>query len=179
MKIQIRNAWPQDAPDILAIYAPYITKTAITFEVTVPSLQEFENRVQNIAQHFPYIVAVYQNQIIGYAYAACFKDRAAYNISAEVSIYIKKDMQHKGVGKLLMLELEKQMLLKGIYNSYACITSSPRENDKYHNNISILFHTAMGYSLVGKFIRCAKKFGLFYDMVYMQKHLVPLSKTSE
>ncbi len=57
MEITIRTATPQDAKALLAIYAPYIQNTAITFEYVVPSVQEFQNRILHILQNYPYLVA--------------------------------------------------------------------------------------------------------------------------
>ena len=74
---KIRIATKQDAQELLALYAPYVEETAITFEYQVPSLSEFENRIVQVLERFPYLVAIRQGQIVGYAYAGPFKARAA------------------------------------------------------------------------------------------------------
>ena len=101
MEITIRTATSQDAKALLDIYAPYIQNTAITFEYEVPSLQEFTDRITQTLQKYPYIVAVSDNKIVGYAYAGAFGKRTAYTWTAEVSIYIAQNFRKMGIGKKL------------------------------------------------------------------------------
>ena len=65
---KIRVASPEDAPEILAIYAPYVEKTAITFEYDIPSLPEFRGRIERTLKKYPYLVAEQDGEILGYAY---------------------------------------------------------------------------------------------------------------
>ena len=78
-EIKIRPATEADAAEILNIYAPYITDTAITFEYDVPTLEEFTGRIRHTLEKYPYLVAVRDSEIIGYAYAGAFYGRAAYD----------------------------------------------------------------------------------------------------
>ncbi len=87
----IERVTADDAEELLKIYAPYIEDTAITFEYDVPTTQEFAERIKNISSKYPYIKAVVNGQIAGYAYAGCFKDRRAYDWSVETTVYVKKD----------------------------------------------------------------------------------------
>lgn len=73
--ITIRTATPDDAAALLAIYAPYVTKTAITFEYEVPSEEEFRRRIQTTLEAYPYLVAKRGGKIIGYVYASAFHTR--------------------------------------------------------------------------------------------------------
>lgn len=93
--IEIKIAKVSDLSEILDIYRYYVENTAITFEYKVPSLTEFTNRYQNIISKYPYIVAISQNEIVGFAYANAFHSRAAYNWAVETSIYVKKNWQKK------------------------------------------------------------------------------------
>ena len=86
--ITIRPVIPEDAADILAIYSYYVEKTAITFELEVPSLSEFQARIAKTLTKYPYLAAVRDGHIVGYAYAGTFKDRAAYDHSVELTIYL-------------------------------------------------------------------------------------------
>ena len=81
MSIQIRPAVPADAPALLAIYAPYVAQTAITFEYDVPAEAEFAGRIADTLQNYPYLVAEQDGIPVGYAYAGKFHDRAAYDWS--------------------------------------------------------------------------------------------------
>ena len=75
--MEIQNVTIEDAEELLNIYAPYVKYTAITFEYDVSSVEEFRQRIVNISDRYPYIKAVDNGQIVGYAYAGCFKDRGA------------------------------------------------------------------------------------------------------
>ena len=89
-QVKLRIATVQDAAALLDIYAPYVENTAITFEYTVPSVREFEHRISNTLQTYPYLVAEIDNEIVGYTYASPFRERCAYQWAGEVSIYVKK-----------------------------------------------------------------------------------------
>ena len=120
-EIKIRPATEADAAEILNIYAPYITDTAITFEYDVPTLEEFTGRIRHTLEKYPYLVAVRDSEIIGYAYAGAFYGRAAYDWSAETTIYVKKGCRHIGVGTLLYQALETALKAQNIIYLYACI----------------------------------------------------------
>jgi phosphinothricin acetyltransferase len=167
-KLQIRLAAVGDASALLEIYAPYVTDTAITFEYDIPSLEEFENRMQTIQAKYPYLVAVVDDEIIGYAYATAFHPRAAYGRCVEMAIYLKMDKRQQGIGKKLYEELEARLKEMGILNLYACIGYAPVE-DEYLTNVSVKFHEKMGYKVNGYFTKCGYKFGRWYDMVWMEK----------
>ena len=100
-EINIRVATVEDAQQILQIYAPYIEKTAITFEYEVPALEEFRGRIQHTLKKYPYLVAEEAGEILGYAYTGPFKERAAYDWAVETTIYVKEDKKQRGIGKLL------------------------------------------------------------------------------
>ena len=76
--ITIRTATISDAPEILDIYGYYVANTAISMEYDVPSLAEFEKRVENTLENYPYLVAEQNGKILGYAYAGRFHERAAF-----------------------------------------------------------------------------------------------------
>ena len=168
MSITIRPVTLSDTAELLEIYRPYVTETAITFEYDVPTADEFRKRIEDILEKYPYIAAVEDGKIIGYAYAGVFKNRAAYDYDVEVTIYIKKEYRRSGVGKMLYAELERLLKKQGITNLYACIACTETE-DKFLTNDSVKFHEKMGYRLVGTFKQCGYKFNRWYDMVWMEK----------
>lgn len=171
-EIKIRPATEADAAEILSIYAPYITDTAITFEYDVPTLEEFTGRIRHTLKKYPYLVAVRDSEIIGYAYAGAFYGRAAYDWSAETTIYVKKGCRHGGVGKLLYQALETALKAQNIINLYACI-GYPEVEDEYLTKNSAQFHAHLGYRMVGEFYHCGYKFDRWYNMVWMEKLLDP------
>ncbi len=168
-QVIIRNAFPEDADAILAIYTHYILKTAITFEIEVPSLPDFKERIRNISSKYPYFVAVLGNNIAGYAYASAFKGRAAYDWSVETSIYVDKTICRKGIGRKLYTALENALKKQHICNLCACIT--------YPNPSSIAFHESLGYQTVAHFHKSGYKFDTWHDIIWMEKfiheHAIP------
>ena len=106
--ITIRSANDDDIESILDIYSPHASnpKSAITFEETVPSLEEMKRRRQQvIAANDPYLVAIRNNTVIGYAYTHPFRERPAYRFTTELSIYVKSGEQSRGAGRKLMKKL--------------------------------------------------------------------------
>lgn len=169
--ITIEKATEKDGKELLAIYAPYVTDTAISFEYEVPSEEEFVKRIQHISQNYPYLKAVSETgEILGYAYASAFKARMAYDWSVETTIYIKKDVRRSGIGKILYEKLEEALKEMGILNANACIAVTSEE-DPHLTNDSVYFHEALGYRMVGTFHDSGYKFDTWYDMVWMEKML--------
>lgn len=159
--IIIRGAKTTDAEELLGIYAPYVRETAITFEYTVPTIEEFSARMKKTLTKHPYLVAVHEAGILGYAYASEFKNRAAYDWAVETTIYVKSDSRKSGVGKKLYQALEEVLKRQNICNLYACIA--------YPNPGSIGFHEHLGYQTIGHFSKCGYKFDTWYDMIWMEK----------
>lgn len=179
--MDICNVTAADAKELLAIYSVYVKDTAISFEYTVPTVEEFTERIKTISARYPYIKAVENGEILGYAYAGTFKDRAAYDWSVETTIYVKQDARRKGVGEQLYTALERALCEMGIKNMNACIASTEQE-DEHLTNDSYYFHKKMGFELVGTFHQSGYKFDRWYDMIWMEKligtHDVPAEKVA-
>ena len=90
--IEIKDVSLADAEDLLKIYEYYVLNTAITFEIKVPTVEEFKDRIINITKNYPYLVLKEDDKIVGYSYANVFKGREAYKYSVELSIYLNKDL---------------------------------------------------------------------------------------
>lgn len=166
----IRAATPDDAEEILKIYAPYVLNTAITFEYEVPSLGEFRGRMEKTLQRYPYLAAVSGGEIAGYAYTGAFVGRTAYDWAAETTIYLAGDKKKMGLGRRLYQALEDVSRAQNIINLNACI-GCPEADDEYLTMNSAQFHAHMGYALIGRFHKCGYKFGRWYDMIWMEKLL--------
>lgn len=166
--IVIRNAVLEDANQILEIYSYYVKNTAITFEYDVPTLDEFQKRMKNIMKKYPYFVIEECGTIQGYAYADTFINRAAYDFSCELTVYLDRYAHKKGFGKKLYEALEKSLKEMGIKNLYACIAVT-ENNDEYLSNNSLDFHKHLGFDVVGTFRKCGFKFDRWYDMVWAEK----------
>lgn len=166
--IYVRPARPEDAGALLAIYAPYVEQTAITFEYEVPSVEEFRRRIEHTLERYPYYVAELGGQPAGYAYAGPFVGRAAYDWAAELSVYVAMDRRRRGVGARLYGELEEALRRMGVQNLEACI-GTVDEPDAYLNGDSAAFHAHLGFRMVGEFRQCGYKFGRWYNMAWMEK----------
>ncbi len=174
--ITIRTAALDDAAALLAIYAPYVEQTAITFEYEVPSLEEFRGRIVRTLRRYPYLVAEENGELLGYAYTGPFGERAAYSWAVETSIYLRQDVRGKGLGKRLYQALEDISRAQHVQSLYACI-AYPDADDAHLSGNSVAFHTHLGYTTVGRFPHCGYKFGTWYNMAWMEKtlgdHAVP------
>ena len=166
--MKIRSAEPGDAARLLEIYAYYVENTAITFECTVPSPDEFRRRIEETQKNYPYLVLEEGGRAIGYACASRLKDRAAYDRSCEVTVYLEHGSERKGYGRALYEALEENLKKQGVGNLYACI-GDPTVEDEYLTKNSERFHRRLGYEKVGTFHKCGCKFGRLYNVIWMEK----------
>ena len=168
MDIIIRDAKVTDAKAIQTIYTPYVETTAITFEYNVPTEEEFCRRIETVQQKYPWIVAMVNGKVVGYAYASAFKPRDAYQWAIETSIYVDNNNKRSGIGRQLHEALEQRLKMQGILNMNACISFIEPE-DEYLTQDSVRFHERLGYQKVAHFHQCGKKFNRWYDMIWMEK----------
>ena len=163
--MNIRVAVPEDASELVKIYAPYVTDTVVTFEYEVPGTREFTGRIRETLKRYPYLVAEEACSILGFAYASPFKARAAYAWSVETSIYLYHGAKGKGIGTALYRKLEELLRRQNVCNLCACIT--------YPNPESIGFHEKSGYRTVAHFNSAGFKMEAWHDIVWMEKELCP------
>lgn len=164
----VRKATAEDAPRLVEIYSYYVEKTAVSFEYVTPSPDEFRERMVNTMQKYPYLVIEDKEKILGYAYAGAFAERAAYDWSCELSIYLDKEARRHGLGRQLYEAIEAELKRMGILNLYACIASTEKE-DEFLTRDSEKFHSRLGFRKAGTFHKCGYKFGRWYDMIWMEK----------
>lgn len=161
--VRIRFAEASDAEALLGIYAPYIEETAITFETSVPSLNEFQGRMRGIMEAHPYLVAVEHGRIIGYAYAHRSHERAAYQWNAELSVYLAPDCRGRGLGRALAKAVLDMLELQGVRNVFSRIAIP--------NDASVRMHQALGFRHIGTEYRAGYKLGAWRDVGLFQKQL--------
>src|SRR5262245_42824378 len=99
--IEYRVATVADAAAVADLYAPYVRDTAITFEVDAPDTSEIESRIRRIGAQYPWLVAVSEGELVGYAYACENRSRAAYRWSVDAAVYLRKATHRRGVGRAL------------------------------------------------------------------------------
>ena len=163
----IRLARQADADDLLAIYAPYLS-TTVTFEYVLPSREEFSRRIADVQARFPYLVLEEDGQPVGYAYAHPLGQRAAYQWSGELSIYISPAAAGKGGWRPLYLALMELLRLQRMRTVYGVVT--------HPNPASEAFHAAMGFRLLGTQHNSGYKNGRWLDVALYEK---PLSDYSD
>ncbi len=167
--VKIRVVDPErDVDGLLAIYAPYVLKTAITFEYDIPTREDFLGRIRETMKRFPYIVAELNGDLVGYAYCGVFHARKAYEWTVETSIYVDENKKGFGIGRKLYDALEEILKRQHVSNMYACIAHTDVEDETLTND-SMRFHEHFGYKLVGTFKTCGYKFNRWYNMIWMEK----------
>lgn len=160
---KFRLATENDAEAILAVYAPYIEKTAITFEYEVPSLEEFRRRIAEITKKYPWIVYEEDGEILGYAYGGPEYTRAAYQWTVETSVYISEKAKGKGIGTALYEKILDILTKQNFCICYVLI------NDD--NEASIKMHEKYGFKQNGYRKNCGYKFGRWHSIIFMEKQL--------
>src|SRR5947209_408010 len=100
MNASIRLARHEDAPALRAIYAPAVA-TPVSFELEVPTEQEMRHRLTKVLPHYPWLVCEQGSRLVGYAYGSRHRQRAAYDWSVEVSVYVDQSVRRKGVARAL------------------------------------------------------------------------------
>lgn len=161
--MEIRQVKPEDALSILSIYAPYVANTVVSFEIEVPSLEDFKHRIETISQNYPYLVCECDREIIGFAYATKYHERAAYKHSAEVSIYVADAHHGKGIGKALYTKLFENMVKQNLYTAFSGITIP--------NEKSVALHKSVGFTEIGVCHNIGYKLGNWRSVLYLEKSL--------
>ncbi len=157
----IRAAHTEDAPDIAAIYAHHVRHGTATFDTAAPSSADFAAKVSDYAARgWPFLVAQRDGQVIGYAYAAQFRDRPAYAFACENSIYIHPGYLGQGLGQALLAALLPAADAAGFRQMLAVIAGG--------ETASIALHTRAGFRHTGTMPAVGRKFGRWLDTVYMQ-----------
>jgi phosphinothricin acetyltransferase len=157
--IKIRLASEADTTALLDIYAPFVKNTVITFEYDVPTDIQFSARIATITKKYPWLVCEIHDRIVGYAYAAAFHERSAYDWSVDASVYIHPDYHRKRIGAALYECLFQLLKLQGFYNVYAIITGA--------NKNSLDFHQSLGFKPVGLYRNVGYKFNQWQDVQWL------------
>ena len=170
--VTLRAAQLSDLPQIQQIYAHHVATGLASFEETPPDLAEMTRRYETLmAAGYPYLVALVDGQVEGYAYAGAYRARPAYRFSVENSIYVRADGRRRGIGKLLLEALIEESTRRGYRQMVAVIGDSA-------NAASIGVHAACGFAMIGTLPSIGFKFGRWVDSVLMQRPLGPGDSTS-
>ncbi len=163
--LRIRSATPADAAEIAAIYGHHVSHGLGTFEEVPPSAGEIEARLAAVLNEgLPYLVAISGGRVLGFAYAAPFRPRAAYRYTVEDSIYVAPESVGRGVGIALLSAVITACERLGKRQMIAVIGDS-------HNAASIGLHAALGFARSGVGHAVGFKHGRWVDIVWMQRAL--------
>lgn len=160
----IREATTADAPACVAIYAPYVRDTAITFELAPPTVEEMAGRIAAAQRRYAWLVLETDGRVAGYAYGTEFKSRPAYRWSCEVSVYLEPGMRRTGGGRSLYEALFARLAARGYRTAVAGMTLP--------NAASVGLHRALGFEPVGTFRQVGWKHGRWHDVAFVQRPLL-------
>jgi phosphinothricin acetyltransferase len=167
----IRLARAHDAAPVAAIYAPFVTGTATSFEYSPPDAAEMAARIASTLVYAPYLVQEIEGEVLGFAYASKHRERAAYQWSVDVSVYVHERARRKGVGRALYTSLFALLRLQGFYTAHAGITLP--------NPASVGLHEALGFRPVGVYQSVGFKRGGWHDVGWWQLPLRARTGTPE
>jgi L-amino acid N-acyltransferase YncA len=159
--ILIREAGISDLPGITEIYNEAVLNGVATFDTEIKTI---ENRRDWLMQHggkYPVLVAFVNNEMVGWASLTRYSDRAAYNGTAEVSVYIHANNRAKGIGSILFAHLISKAEMLGLHYLISRITQG--------NDTSIRLHQRNGFNIVGVMHQVGYKFGSYLDVTIMER----------
>jgi L-amino acid N-acyltransferase YncA len=163
--VTIRPSEERDIPAITAIYAHHVLHGLASFEIEPPSEEEMtQRRTKLLDGSLPYIVAQRHGQVVGYAYAALYRERPGYRSTAEDSLYVRADCARQGIGRSLLSALLRECEQRDFRQLIAVIGDSA-------NTGSIRLHEEMGFRTVGVLPSVGFKLGRWVDVVQMQREL--------
>ena len=164
MALSVRVAELGDAEAIRSIYNPEVLESTVTFDLVPRSLEE--QRAWLAARSGAHAVLVAEEDagdVVGFASLSPYKDRPAYSTTVEDSVYVRRDQQGKGVGRLLLSELVSVATGHGFHAVMARIVGG--------HEASIRLHAGLGFEPVGTEREVGRKFGRWLDVDIMQKLL--------
>jgi phosphinothricin acetyltransferase len=163
--MKIRDATPADGAACAAIYAPYVTETAISFETVPPTPDQMAARITATLQTHAWVVLEDDGRVVGYAYAGRHKERAAYRWTCEVSVYLEQGRRRSGAGRALYEALFERLAARGYRMAVAGMTLP--------NPASEGLHRALGFEPVGVYRRIGWKAGAWRDVAWVQRAIGP------
>jgi L-amino acid N-acyltransferase YncA len=165
--IDLRPARPADFQAITDIYAYNVLHGTGTFALEPPPESEMRAKWLEVSEMgLPYIVALLDGKIAGYAYASPFRARPGYRYGVEDSLYVGQEFQGKGIGKAMLERLINDCTRRNFYTMIAVIGDG-------ENAASIGVHKSCGFEVTGTLPCSGYKFGRWLDVVFMTRTLRP------
>lgn len=157
----IRDVSTDDAKRIAEIYNYYIEHTIITFEYDKLTEIDMRDRIVKIKKKgFPFFVYEENNVVMGYAYLNNWRERAAYDITLETSVYLDYQLTNKGIGSILYAELIERARSIGTHSLIGVISLPNEQSQRLHRKFN--------FDLIGNFRESGVKFGKLIDVEFWQ-----------
>ena len=156
----IRPTEPRDMEPIAQLTNIYIETTAIHFSTEPISAAHYLDLWTRDKPRFPWCTAEINGEFTGYAKAATWRERAAYDHTAEVAVYVHPDHHRKGVARALYTELLDQLRARGFHAAIGCLTLP--------NDASQRLHEALGFEFVATYKQVGRKFDKWHDVAFYQ-----------
>ena len=162
--LSLRIAEPHDAEAIAAIYNHEVEHETSTFDLVPRTVDEQRTWLAARTGVFSVIVAYDSDQgVVGFAALSTYRERAGYRTTVENSIYVRRDQQRRGVGKLLLTRLLDVARDSGFHTVIARIEAT--------STGSLALHESLGFIKVGVEREVGRKLGRWLDSAIMQKML--------
>jgi phosphinothricin acetyltransferase len=158
--VLIRTATIDDAEAIRTIYNREVETTTVTFDIMPRSLAEQRSWIADRSGAHTVLVAVLDDEVVGFGSLSPYRERAAYSTSVEDSVYVHRDHHGQGVGRLLLAELVERGTAHGFHAMFARIVAG--------HEASIGLHAALGFDVVGNEREVGRKFGTWLDVTVME-----------
>ena len=160
-RLAVRDATERDAPACAAIYAPYVTDTAVSFELEPPTAADMAGRIAAARNRHAWLLLEEAGRVVGFAYGLPFADRAAYRWACQTSIYLEVGRRRSGGGRVLYVALQARQAERGYRRAFAGMTLP--------NEASAGLHGALGFEPVGVYRRVGWKHGAWHDVAWVQR----------
>jgi L-amino acid N-acyltransferase YncA len=162
MSVIVRSVARADAPALTEIYNHYVTTSIVTFEEQPVTTEEFSRRIDATMElGLPWVVAVVDGPVVGYAYASRWKARSAYRHSVESTVYVAPKFTGQRLGLALYEALFDRLRAHGEIHAVLGGIALP-------NDPSIRLHEKLGMTKVGHLEQVGFKFGKWIDVAYWQ-----------
>jgi len=162
--VSLRAAQVSDAEAITSIYNYEVKTSTATFDLVPRSIEVQREWITARSGAYSALVAADSAAgVIGFAALSTYRDRAGYRTTVENSVYVHRDHQRRGVGRLLLGALLEVARDSGFHTVIARIDSQ--------SSGSLALHESLGFVVVGVERQIGRKFGRWLDSVIMQKML--------
>jgi len=167
--VSIRLAAAGDAAALSALYAPYVTGSAVSFETEPPGEADFRARIEAGAGLHPWLVACDERGgLLGYASASPFRPRPAYRFTVETSVYLAQDAVGRGIGGELYRRLLDTLERQGFAQAIGAITLP--------NPASVALHERLGFERAGTYRNVGWKLGRWHSVGLWQRPLAAVGE---